>query len=320
MKKIILVAIITAIFMLLLPLTVLGNSEKSEKQNKKEVITVSNEQTLPDTFRVYNKSEDKIEVMTAQEYIFGVVAAEMPALYEEEAIKAQAVAAYTYACSKRLKNADKKYDITTDYTIDQSFKSKESARKDWGSKADEYCEKIMSCIAQVEGIMLCYDNQPISAVYHAVSGGNTYSAKDVWGSEVAYLQSRPSEGDKLADNYKDVNSFTEKELKNKLSSKLGIEITSEIEIENIKTNTSGLVKELKINGKTVSGNDMRNALSLASVNFKYAKKDSKHIFTTYGWGHGVGMSQYGANNMAKQGYDYRQILNHFYTDCELKKG
>jgi len=304
--------------MLLFPLAVLGN-QNSEKEEKEEVLaSITKKDELTDVFKVYDKTTGKIAEISAEDYIFGVVAAEMPARYETEALKAQAVAAYTYACSKRLGNKNKPYDITTDYTIDQSFKTKTEARKVWGSKADEYTEKIENAVSQTIGIIICKNNKPISAVYHAVSGGNTYSAKDVWGKEVSYLQAKPCEGDKLAENYISVVTLTEKEIKNALVD-LEINPEKDVEIKNIKTSKSGLVSEMKINGKKVTGNDIREALKLASSNFKYEKKDKKHIFTCYGYGHGVGMSQYGANDMAIQGYNYEEILRYFYTDCNFKK-
>lgn len=320
MKKMMCIAVIISAFMLLLPLAVLGKDSEIKKTDIIETkATVENTSENEDVFRVYDKESEKTTEMSAEDYIFGVVAAEMPALYEEEALKAQAVAAYTYACYKRYQNKDKAYDITTDYTVDQSFKTLEEAKKDWGSNAEEYVAKIKSVINSTAGERLCINGAPILAVYHAVSCGQTYSAKDVWGKEISYLQSVSAEGDRLASNYITKVSFTEKELKEAFSTALDIKAGDGEILSNLKAESNGLVNSVKLWGEEVTGGDIRSALDLPSPNFKFSKKDDTYTFTVYGRGHGVGMSQNGANYMAKQGYSYKEILSHFYTDCELTK-
>lgn len=320
MKKIIYTALIITSFMLLLPFSVLSKDSIIESGNILEVkASVTENKDEKDVFRVYDKETDKVTVMKAEDYIFGVVAAEMPASYETEALKAQSVAAYTYACYKRNANKEKEYDITTDYTVDQSFKSLEKARADWGSKADEYVGKIKSAVESTIGEMLCVKDKPILAVYHAVSCGQTYNAKDVWGKEIPYLQAVPSEGDKLANNYISTASFTIDELKKKLSKALEIEETDGAVLSDLKASNNGLVKTVMLFGKEVTGSDIRKALDLQSSNFKFEIKDDTYTFTVYGRGHGIGMSQNGANYMAKEGYSYKKILNHYYTGCELIK-
>lgn len=126
-----------------------------------------------DTFRVCDMQTDTVSVMTADEYIFGVLAAEMPALYENEALKAQAVAAYTLACRRRADNKDKSYDITTDYTVDQSYITRSEAKKRWGDKYDEYSKKLEKAVGDVKNFAVTYNGEPITAVYHAISSGKT---------------------------------------------------------------------------------------------------------------------------------------------------
>lgn len=313
MKKMMCIAAIITSVMLLMPLAVLGKTEEQEN-----IIATLAPITKPQpnktmSFRVLDKESGKITEMSADEYIFGVVAAEMPALYDVEALKAQAVASYTYACYKKDQNGKEDYDITTDFTTDQSFKTETQAIKDWGEKADEYVKKIKEAIKAVSGQTLCYENKPILAVYHAVSSGETYSAKDVWGKEISYLQSVPSEGDKLASNYTAVLEFSE----DKISS-----IAKEKEddspcLSSLKSKSNGLVETVKLYGKEITGSELRSALELPSTNFKFEKKDGKYIFTCLGYGHGVGMSQKGADYLAKQGYTYKQILNHFYKGVKI---
>lgn len=320
MKKIMSIAIMIAAGMLLLPLAVVGKDAPTEKivptisQNIKEEKT----DYSVDTFRVLDKESGKITKMSAKDYIFGVVAAEMPALYEIEALKAQAVASYTYACYKRAAAQDKEYDITTDYTVDQSFKTKERAISDWGKKADEYAQKIENAIDAIGWNALYYEDKPILAVYHALSCGNTYAAKDVWGKEISYLQSVSCDGDKLASNYISTVTFTKEELKEKFSGELDTELESKTAISNRKTLSSGLVEAVTVFGTKFTGAKVRSILNLPSSNFSCTEKGEEVIFTVYGNGHGVGMSQNGANYMAKQGYNYKEILKHFYKGAYLR--
>lgn len=171
-----------------------------------------------DTFRVCDMQTDTVSVMTADEYIFGVLAAEMPALYENEALKAQAVAAYTLACRRRADNKDKSYDITTDYTVDQSYITRSEAKKRWGDKYDEYSKKLEKAVGDVKNFAVTYNGEPITAVYHAISSGKTEDSRDIWGGELPYLKAVSSPGDKLSPDYASEVSVSAEELKRKLGS------------------------------------------------------------------------------------------------------
>ena len=322
MKKMICIALIISVFMLLFPMCVLGEDEKKEisAAEKTEVKSTLNNTSKSDTFRVLDKNTKTVTEMTADDYIFGVVAAEMPALYEIEALKAQAVAAYTFACYKREQNREKDYDISTDFTTDQSFKTEADAIKGWGEKGNEYAEKIKSALGEVSGQMLVYKNKPILAVYHAISSGQTYSAKEVWGSEIAYLQSVSSAGDKLAENYISTFEFSPDEIKSRLINFLPQDLADKPLLSDIKRLHSGLVDSVKFFGEEIKGSKFREAFELPSCNFEYKSEDGKYIFTCYGYGHGVGMSQKGADYLAKQGYSYQEILSHYYVGAALSKG
>lgn len=320
MKKMMLIAVMISVFIIILPVTLAGKNNYNREKEQTLVSEVGTKTLVKekDLFRVFDKKSNTIILMTAQDYIFGVIAAEMPALYHTEALKAQAVAAYTYACYKRDQNANKKYDITTDYTVDQSYKEKAQAKKDWGSKGDEYTKKIESVIEATTGQILTYNNKPILAVYHAVSSGRTYSAKDVWGTEIKYLQSASCEGDKLANNYICEFEFTTAQLKKKFSIDKNEEKMKLI--SNCKTKSGGLVESASVFGNKFSGSEIRNVLNLPSQNFTVTLNKNGCIITTYGYGHGVGMSQNGANYMANQGYSYKKILSHFYRNSKLVEG
>ncbi len=322
MKKMMCVGAILTFFMLFLPIGALSDSSDEVNLPSKSSQSVTNtdktyEEELNDTFNVLDKSTGKITKMSAEEYIFGVVAAEMPALYEEEALKAQAVAAYTYACYKREGNKGKEYDITTDYSTDQSFKTEAQAIKDWGSNADEYVKKIKAAVSSVKGEKITYNGKPILAVYHSVSSGQTFDVKDVWGGDYPYLKSASSAWDKLAKNYTKTYEATTDELKEKLADYITEDKKSDYLLDNFKSQDNGLVISCEVYGNEISGSELREALELASTCFKYEKSGEVYKFTSYGYGHGVGMSQHGADYLAEIGYSYKEILSHYYKNTEI---
>lgn len=323
MRKILSLCFIIAVVMLLCPLAVL---KKTAKQTSAQALTqqaVSSQQneldeqslqkTTMEEVSVYDVDDDKILKMPINEYLFGVVAGEMPALYEEEALKAQAVAAYTFTLARKNENKEREYDITTDHTADQAFKTKEKAFADWGENAAQYAEKIEKAIKSVEGQAITYNGEIITAAYHAISAGKTQNSEDVWGKERPYLKSVLSEGDKLNKNYISKMEFDETEIQEKLK-------TDETpNFENFIYTDSGYVKTVELCEKTLTGSEISEALELKSSCFEIEKTDGLYTFTVYGYGHGVGMSQAGADYMAKQGADYKEILLHYYTDCKIEK-
>lgn len=319
MKKTVIISFIMSIIMLVLPLCVIGK-EIAVKDSASQVSKVQTKEnnTQKSEFRVFDKQSGEIINMSQSDYIFGVVAAEMPALYGEEALKAQAVAAYTFAYTKSLANKDKNYDITTDFTIDQAFISRETARKKWGSSADIYEAKIENAVKSVIGEIITYKGKPITAVYHAVSAGKTEKAEDVWGRKVAYLQSVDSSFDKTSENYDSMATFTVGELKEKLGINDFSGKKSEIIGKSQKT-AVGSVKNIILFSKSFTGADIRKKLDLRSSNFTVKIKDDKVIFTVFGYGHGVGMSQYGAKCMAEDGKTYKEILTHYYKGVEIER-
>ncbi len=315
MRKMLGIAAIITAFMLLVPLSVLGEGKLTQENIVQTVVLQKEEKE--DIFKVYNHETKEITEMSAEDYIFCVVAAEMPALYEVEALKAQAVASYTYACHKREENKGKEYDISTDFNTDQSFKLEEKAREDWGENADEYVEKIKKAIKSVKGQKITYKGETILAVYHAVSCGVTYSAKDVWGKEIKYLQSTDSKGDKTAKNYMQTFQFAESELEEKLSPLISGKKENTPLLGKMESKENGLVEKVEIYGQKVLGSEIRTALGLASSNFKFEKIDGIYTFTTLGYGHGVGMSQKGADCLAKEGMNYKKILSHYYKGTKI---
>lgn len=317
MKKVLSVTMVVLTIMLFIPLISLSGEVVKKDGSVKQTEAKTKEKT--ETVKLYNPQNGETQLIDMDEYIFGVVAAEMPVLYEIEALKAQAVAAYTFTLFRKNANKEKDYDITSDFTVDQSYISKTQAQEKWGDKAEEYTEKIEKAVSEVSGLAITYDSLPILAVYSASSCGKTQNAADVWGGKYPYLVSVDSEWDKLsADNISKV-TISADELKAKLSSLVQISGDTTEWIKNITKNKAGYVTCLEISGKEVSGNDIRNALDLKSSAFDVSLGESAFTFTVSGNGHGVGMSQTGANGMAKESFDYKEILSHYYTDCKIEK-
>lgn len=307
-------AIIMAIYLLLMPLI-------ATKGNESVAVMVplyeEKSENTPPTFKVKNTDTGEIAEVEVKDYIFSVVAAEMPALYHEEALKAQAVAAYTFALYRSGENKDKDYDITMQNTSDQAFISRDAAREKWGEDADEYENKIDSAVAAVENQKITYDNKIILAAYTAISAGRTESAENVWGSALSYLVPVESIGDLLCPDYLSSASFTVEQIKEKLCvpNKIESEYTSWFNEPVL--SDSGTVKSMDFGGVSLSGAQIRDALSLKSANFDVSFSDDTFYFSVRGYGHLCGMSQYGANYMAMQGSTYKEILEWYYTGCSV---
>lgn len=319
MKKILCCGLIILSFMLILPLSVMKKPEAEAAATSANAVSPKKEVSDTGIFRISDSKTGAVTEMKANEYIFGVLAAEMPALYNDEALKAQAVASYTFACYRRAENKDKEYDLTTDFNTDQSFITEEKACEKWGDKADEYCNKLKNAIEEVENLAVTYDGKPILAVYHAVSSGKTEDCKNVWGGDYPYLKATASPGDTLAPDYISKATFSEEEVKKKLSEKCVISDEPTDYFKSLKRTSSGTVTSAEVCGSTLSGSEIRALFSLRSSNFEVRCKDGVFCFTVYGYGHGVGMSQYGADYMAKQGSDFKEILLHYYSGCKVEK-
>ncbi len=268
-------------------------------------------------FRIKFTDGEKIEKISAQDYIIGVIAGEISPLSSPEALKAQAVAAYTFALYRKAKAADHDYDLTDSPKTDQCYVSPQKAKEKWGEKYDEYNSLIKSAVKEVYGQKITYNGDIILAAYHAISAGATDSAKDVWGSDIPYLVSVQSMGDKLSKNYVSSVSFTEEELTEKMKT-LSSDTAQGNRFSDISASQNGLVISINYCGKKYKAEEIRKALSLASCHFTLEYKDGTYYFTTLGYGHGVGMSQCGAEYMAKQGLDYKQILTHYYKNCKVE--
>jgi len=288
------------------------------KDTRKKETTSTNTASKKETTTVKKTEEKKVTVhrssgqvvtMTLEEYVTGVVAAEMPASFHPEALKAQAVAARTYALNLLARNKK-----LTDTTSTQVYKDPNQLKKLWGSSYDTYYKKITNAVKKTKGVVLTYQGKYIYAVYHSTSNGKTEDASEVWNVSYPYLKSVDSSWDKKVSSYQKTvtKNFTE------LNKILGIDCNETTEIKIIR-NDSNRVSEVILAGKKYRGTEFRNLLGLRSADFDITKENDKIKITTKGYGHGVGMSQYGANEMAKQGNNYKKILNHYYTNITFSK-
>lgn len=275
--------------------------------------------------KVYIKNQDIVKEMPLEEYLTSVVAAEMPAEFELEALKAQAVAARTYVYGRMKKiytpkdDTHKGADICTDSAHCQAWIGKKEALEKWGFlKAANNWSKIVRAVMETEGMIILYEKSVVNPVFHANSGGMTENAEDVWtGTEVPYLKSVKSEGEDASSGYKVETVFKEEDIIVKLKDKYPDikpdpkKLLDEIEI--LERTEAGRVKTIKVGDLTLKGTELRSLLSLRSTNFNIEKDSEGGIkITTVGYGHGVGMSQWGANYLAKNGETYEGILKHYY--------
>lgn len=256
-------------------------------------------------------SDGQVASLGLEDYIYGVVCAEMPASFEPEALKAQAVAARTYALRK-LSSGTHAPDaqLCADPACCQAYIARDP--ESWGDQAQVYGDKLRQAVSATAGEVLTQDGTLIDAVFHASSSGYTAPAQEVWGAAVPYLVSvsTPETVDNVP-NLQEERAFTAQELESLLgSAKLG-EVTY---------GDWGGVTAMEVGDKRLSGPEVRQRLGLRSARFTVEKRDGAFVFTTVGYGHGVGMSQQGANLMAKAGSDYREILGHYYPGTQLAGG
>lgn len=286
-----------------------------------EEITIPEEEATVTTVKVMNANSKNITEMPLRDYLIGVVASEINAAYHEEAIKAQTVAAHTMLeYSKEYKNEGLNgADISDSSATHQGFLTEAEQKEKWGENFDTYREKIEKCVDEVIDFTIQYDGEPINAVFHSISNGQTENATDVWGGEYPYLISVNSVGDKLAPAYNSEVKVTAEKFK-EIMSESGEEFGDEPEkwVEKITNTDTGMVKKIIICGKEFKGTEIRTLFGLKSSTFTIKYADGNFVFTVSGYGHGVGMSQYGADYMARQGFTYDEILKHYYVGVEIK--
>lgn len=280
------------------------------------IVTFSMSSTSKSTTHFNNdvkiKKNNKIENIKLEEYIVGVVASEMPASFNIEALKAQAIAARTYAVYK-MNQENKEYDLIADVS-NQGYINKQEMKNKWGIEYDKYYSKIKKSVDDTKGLVMKYNNKIIEAYYFAMSNGYTEDVSLVFSEDKEYLVSVKSEYENQ--NLKNFTMVTNV-AKHDFCTKLNI-ACEKIEINNIERSNTNRVNNITINNKIFKGTEVRKLLNLRSTDFKIEINNESISITTNGYGHGVGMSQYGANGMANAGYNYEEILKYFYKDVNIE--
>ena len=250
-----------------------------------------------------------------EEYVKGVLAGEMPTSFDLEALKAQAVAARSYVLKKMEQNKEKDYDVV-DTVMNQVYLDDATLKEKWKDKYEEKNNKIKQAIVETKGEYMTYNNEVIEAFFFSTSTGKTENSGEVFQTQLPYLKSVDSAWDEeVSPVFSQDNNLSLEEFYQKLN----IEYNPNLKIEITKTTSTGRIKELKINDHEFKANDIYQKLNLRSTFFDIKQKDNQVEITTKGYGHGVGMSQYGALAMAKKGYKYQDILKYYYQGVEIKK-
>lgn len=276
------------------------NEEENDKTEEKQV-----KETIENVITLY-RSNGEILNLTINEYLIGAVAGEMPASFNIEALKAQAVVSRTYLL-KRIKNDN----IIIDSTMQQVYKDNNELKNMWKNDFDKYYSKIKKAVLDTDKIAIYYNGDYIDALYHSTSNGYTLNSENVWSNAIPYLKSVENKWDLNASSYL---KNTNKDIAYVLSL-FGIDDINKIQI--VSRDDTNHVKEIKVGDKIYKGTTFRSLLKLRSTDFDIMVNDNSVVFITRGFGHGVGMSQYGANGMANEGYNYIDILNHYYTNVSI---
>ncbi len=270
------------------------------------------------------KIDGTVLEMNMDEYLQGVLRAEMPASFEQEALKAQAVAARTETFYKIENGPSGKHpeaDICNDINCCQAFKTVEAAHEAWGQDVEKYDAKIATAVRETDGMTILYGDKPILAAFFSAASGQTNQSGDVWLQNLPYLQSVESpEGEGEVPNYYSLKTFTEEEFKQILLAQYPeakLEGIAEKWFGEVKKNDSDMVISMKIGGVDMKGTKLRAMFSLRSAAFTVSAEKGNIVFHVTGYGHGVGMSQYGANVMAKEGKKYQEILQWYYTGVNI---
>lgn len=321
MKKFLSLILISSVVTIFLPVALLKENLSSAENAFAAQTSTGTTTENRDTITVFRTAINDSSEMEFFEYVCGSVAAEMPLSYHEEALKAQAIACYTNAL--RLKNAseeDATYHISDDSSVHQGYLSEEQRKEKWGEDFEKYESKLHSVVKSVENIAIYYEDVPCIAAFHAICSGRTESAENIWGEKVPYLVSVKSSGDNLSPQYSSVVIFEKTDF---------IEIAKELtdskktgSLKNIisikEKSKAGTVIKATLNKKEFTGDEIRKAFSLKSPVFTVKCTEKTVTFNVVGYGHGIGMSQYGADFMARQGSTYEEILRHYYKGVEIK--
>lgn len=287
--------------------------EKKTEHPKVKTAAASVEVSVP----VFRSVQKQVENVPLESYVVGVVASEMSAEFELEALKAQSLAARTYIVNKIMNGEKSELSagaLVSDTVMDQVYKNDAELRRSWGKDYDWKIKIITEAVQSTRGLILTYKGVPITAAFFSTSNGYTENSEDYWPNAYPYLRSTVSPWDQVSPKFNDEKTFSIPDFEQSL----GIKLADKSDLGKVINRTTGKrVGKVEIGGKTFTGKEIREKLNLKSSDFTWARKGDQIIVTTKGYGHGVGMSQYGANGMAKDGKKYTEILKHYYKDIEI---
>ena len=318
MKRVplILGAILLSVILILPTILVIPFAEAStevEENQSQEQTTSTDAEANEHIVTVFRDQTEEIEEVPLEEYVALVVASEIPMSFEKEAIKAQALAARTYIVKKMMTNNGEDYHVT-DTIQDQVYKNMDELRQDWGVDFSKRFAKLQEAVEETKGQIITYEGTPITAQFFSTSNGFTENAEDYWQNEIPYLKSVSSPWDEASPEFAEQEVLSIQEV----AAQLDLNSSTSLNVDNISRTESGRIEQISINGKTFSGREVREKLDLRSNDFTIELKDQHVIFTTKGYGHGVGMSQYGANGMAMEGKTYQEIVKHYYQGIDIQ--
>ena len=304
MKKI----IIFTFFIIIIPYFILNLYSKNIKE-----IELKTDESIK--VRVKRLQKDKIDEIELNEYVLGVLAGEMPISFELEALKAQAVASRSYVLKRLDYNKDKDYDVVDSIT-NQVYLDNEHLKKAWGDNYIKNINKLKTAVNETFNEYLECDGQIADALFFSTSNGYTENSELVFNFAVSYLKSVSSPWDKeVTTAFKTTKEMSLQEFYERLN----LPYQEKIKIENIDRSATNRILKIKINNQEFTGREIYNKLKIRSTDFTIEQENTNVILTTIGYGHGVGMSQYGALGMAKKGYNYKEILTHYYQNTQIKK-
>ncbi|NOU95057.1 stage II sporulation protein D [Paenibacillus sp. LMG 31456] len=276
---------------------------------------------------VYMSKQKKVEMLLLEQYVRGVLAAEMPIEFELEAMKAQAIAARTYIIRRMIEQDSSNVPVVgawvTDTVAHQAYVTNEDLKKRWGPEAYKVnSDKLDRAVNETKDLILTYKDKPIQANFFSTSNGYTENSEDYWNDYIPYLRSVPSPWDiKLSPRYKETVTVSFKDLQRKLGTTgvIPVSTNSSNGLKVLETTQGHRIKKMVVGGKTFTGREVRERLGLNSSQFQWNWKGSDLQITTFGYGHGVGMSQWGANGMAKEGRMAEEIVKYYYTGIEIDR-
>lgn len=306
--------------------TVTPTPPSERQQDTAAVQPYTQDGNSPLVIPVYLTKTKQVESIPLEAYVRGVLAAEMPIEFELEAMKAQAMAARTYIIRRIVEQDFSNMPVSnawvTDTITHQAYVSDEELKARWGTAYQANSDKLNQAVNETKDMILTFQQKPIQATFFSTSNGYTENSEDYWNEYIPYLRSVPSPWDaKLSPRYKETTTISLKELQSKLGIRGSIPVSANGSggLKILQTTDGHRIKKMSIGGKTFSGREVREKLGLASSQFQWSWKGTNLQITTFGYGHGVGMSQWGANGMALEGHKAEEIVKYFYTGIEVNR-